>query len=97
VKYSIEQYNVSPVTSFLKRTNLRLQSTWIVYGLFGSLVCSERRVPLAGCWFVLREKYCWLVDRLLVGYFSSFPLSLHHIKYAKIDMFGILNVDEIKN
>jgi hypothetical protein len=25
------------------------------------LVCSERRVLLAGCWFVLREKYCWLV------------------------------------
>jgi hypothetical protein len=25
------------------------------------LVCSERKVLLAGCWFVLREKYCWLV------------------------------------
>jgi hypothetical protein len=25
------------------------------------LVCSERRVLLAGVWFVLREKYCWLV------------------------------------
>jgi hypothetical protein len=25
------------------------------------LVCSERRVLLAGGWFVLREKYCWLV------------------------------------
>jgi hypothetical protein len=25
------------------------------------LVCSERRVLLAGCWFVVREKYCWLV------------------------------------
>jgi hypothetical protein len=25
------------------------------------LVSSERRVLLAGCWFVLREKYCWLV------------------------------------
>jgi hypothetical protein len=21
----------------------------------------ERKVLLAGCWFVLREKYCWLV------------------------------------
>jgi hypothetical protein len=29
--------------------------------------------------------------------FSSFWLSLHHIKYAKRHMFGILNVDEIKN
>jgi hypothetical protein len=31
--------------------------------LFGwlVLVCSERRVLLAGCWFVLREKSCWLV------------------------------------
>jgi hypothetical protein len=31
--------------------------------LFGwlVLVCSERRVLLTGCWFVLREKYCWLV------------------------------------
>jgi hypothetical protein len=25
------------------------------------LVCSERKVLLAGGWFVLREKYCWLV------------------------------------
>jgi hypothetical protein len=25
------------------------------------LICSERRVLLAGCWIVLREKYCWLV------------------------------------
>jgi phosphomevalonate kinase len=25
------------------------------------LVYSERRVLLAGGWFVLREKYCWLV------------------------------------
>jgi hypothetical protein len=25
------------------------------------LVCSERRVLVAGGWFVLREKYCWLV------------------------------------
>jgi phosphomevalonate kinase len=25
------------------------------------LVSSERRVLLAGGWFVLREKYCWLV------------------------------------
>jgi hypothetical protein len=25
------------------------------------LVCSERRVLLAGGWFVLREKYYWLV------------------------------------
>jgi hypothetical protein len=25
------------------------------------LVCSERKVPLAGGWFVLRENYCWLV------------------------------------
>jgi hypothetical protein len=25
------------------------------------LVCSERRVLLAGCWFVVREKYYWLV------------------------------------
>jgi hypothetical protein len=33
----------------------------------------------------------------LVCYFSSFPLSLHHIKYIKRHMFGILNVDEIKN
>jgi hypothetical protein len=22
---------------------------------------AERKVPLAGGWFVLREKYCWLV------------------------------------
>jgi hypothetical protein len=33
----------------------------------------------------------------LVCYFSSFPHSLHHIKYTKRHMFGILNVDEIKN
>jgi hypothetical protein len=27
------------------------------------LICSERKVLLADCWwlFVLREKYCWLV------------------------------------
>jgi phosphomevalonate kinase len=25
------------------------------------LVCSEGKVLLAGCWFVLKEKYCWLV------------------------------------
>jgi hypothetical protein len=27
------------------------------------LICYERKVPLAGCcgWFVLREKYWWLV------------------------------------
>jgi hypothetical protein len=25
------------------------------------LICSERKVLLAGCWFVLREKYYWLV------------------------------------
>jgi hypothetical protein len=25
------------------------------------LICSERIVLLAGCWFVVREKYCWLV------------------------------------
>jgi hypothetical protein len=25
------------------------------------LICCERKVLLAGCWFVLREKYCWLV------------------------------------
>jgi hypothetical protein len=25
------------------------------------LVCSERKVLLAGCWFVPRGKYCWLV------------------------------------
>jgi hypothetical protein len=25
------------------------------------LVCSERRVLFAGGWFVVREKYCWLV------------------------------------
>jgi hypothetical protein len=25
------------------------------------LVCSERRVLVAGGWFVLKEKYCWLV------------------------------------
>jgi hypothetical protein len=29
--------------------------------LFGWLVYSERKVLLAGCWFVVREKYCWLV------------------------------------
>jgi hypothetical protein len=25
------------------------------------LVCSERKVLLTGCWWILREKYCWLV------------------------------------
>jgi hypothetical protein len=25
------------------------------------LICCERKVLLAGGWFVLREKYCWLV------------------------------------
>jgi hypothetical protein len=25
------------------------------------LICSERKVLLADCWFVLIEKYCWLV------------------------------------
>jgi hypothetical protein len=25
------------------------------------MVCSKRKVLLAGAWFVLREKYCWLV------------------------------------
>jgi hypothetical protein len=25
------------------------------------LVCSERKVLVAGDWFVVREKYCWLV------------------------------------
>jgi hypothetical protein len=25
------------------------------------LICCERKVLLAGCWFVLKEKYCWLV------------------------------------
>jgi hypothetical protein len=25
------------------------------------LICSEKRVLLADYWFVLREKYCWLV------------------------------------
>jgi hypothetical protein len=25
------------------------------------LICSERKVWVAGGWFVLREKYCWLV------------------------------------
>jgi hypothetical protein len=25
------------------------------------LVCSERKVLVAGGWFVVREKYCWLV------------------------------------
>jgi hypothetical protein len=28
---------------------------------------------------------------------SSLPLSLHHIKYTKRHMFGVLNIDEIKN
>jgi hypothetical protein len=34
-----------------------------ICSLFGwlVLVCSERRVLLAGCWFVVGEKYCWLV------------------------------------
>jgi hypothetical protein len=25
------------------------------------LICSERKVLLAGGWFVVREQYCWLV------------------------------------
>jgi hypothetical protein len=25
------------------------------------LICSKRKVRLTDCWFVLREKYCWLV------------------------------------
>jgi hypothetical protein len=25
------------------------------------LICSERKVLLTGGWFVVREKYCWLV------------------------------------
>jgi hypothetical protein len=33
-----------------------------VSNLFGLvLVCFERRVLVAGGWFVVREKYCWLV------------------------------------
>jgi hypothetical protein len=31
------------------------------FGWWLVLVCSERKVLLAGGWFVLREKYCWLV------------------------------------
>jgi hypothetical protein len=33
----------------------------LAWGWWLVLVCSERRVLLAGCWFVMREKYCWLV------------------------------------
>jgi hypothetical protein len=25
------------------------------------LICSERKALLVGGWFVVREKYCWLV------------------------------------
>jgi hypothetical protein len=31
------------------------------FGWWPMLICSERNVLLAGGWFVLREKYCWLV------------------------------------
>jgi hypothetical protein len=33
------------------------------FSVFGwlVLVCCERRVLVAGGWFILREKYCWLV------------------------------------
>jgi hypothetical protein len=34
-----------------------------LFGWWLVLICSERKVLLAGCWWliVLREKYCWLV------------------------------------
>jgi hypothetical protein len=31
------------------------------FGWWLMLIYSERKVLLAYCWFVLREKYCWLV------------------------------------
>jgi hypothetical protein len=34
---------------------VRLAGGWLV------LIYSERKVLLPGCWFVLGEKYCWLV------------------------------------
>jgi hypothetical protein len=45
--------------------------------------------------------YCRRVVSLLGSFrlleILLLTLSLHHIKYAKRHMFGILNVDEIKN
>jgi hypothetical protein len=42
-----------------------LEITVCSVGWWLMLVCSERRVLLAGSvaggWFVVREKYCWLV------------------------------------
>jgi hypothetical protein len=31
------------------------------FGWWLVLICSERKILLAGCWFVLRQKHCWLV------------------------------------
>jgi hypothetical protein len=35
---------------------VRLAGSWWLV-----LICTERKVILTDCWFVLREKYCWLV------------------------------------
>jgi hypothetical protein len=44
------------------------------------MVCSKRKVLLAGAWFVLREKYCWLVadkPSEQEGYSSSYIYDEH--------------------
>jgi hypothetical protein len=33
------------------------------FGWWLVLICSERKVLLAGCWFVVREKYYWLISQ----------------------------------
>jgi hypothetical protein len=73
------------------------------------LVCSERKVLLAGCWcwFVLREKYCWLVaDKPseqgvalltaapeLPDQIRFLPLFFERLKIPASGLFGWLVVD----
>jgi hypothetical protein len=68
------------------------------------LVCSERRVLLAGCgwlrlvaggWFVLREKYCWLVadkPSEQAGYLICIlsPAAIRFLIFCHYDVFSIL-------
>jgi hypothetical protein len=41
--------------------HINLQPVRLAGGWSLVLICSERKVLLAGCCFVLRGKYCWLV------------------------------------
>jgi hypothetical protein len=59
--------------SITGRPSLSVFSDELIASSFGwwlELICYERKVLLAGCWFVLRGKYWWLIsqtNRVLAG------------------------------